>query len=460
MENNVSNERKENRMGTMPVKELVISMSLPMMISMLVQALYNIVDSIFVAQIGEQALTAVTLAFPLQNLMIALASGTGVGINALLSTSLGERRFARANDAANNGIFLAIMNWLVFVLIGIFGAQAFIASQTGDAVIVNYGTEYIRICSLLSIGVFFQITFERLLQATGRTIYSMASQITGAVINIIFDPIMIFGLFGFPKLGVPGAAYATVLGQCVASVIGLTLNLKKNADIMLSLRSVFHPKREVIGRIYYVGVPSILMMAIGSVMTYGMNQILGTFTAVATTAVAVFGVYFKLQSFFFMPVFGLNNGIIPVIAYNYGARKKPRIRAALKFSLMLAVLVMLIGTLIFHLFPDALLGMFNASPDMIRIGRPALRIISLSFPLAAASIVMGSVFQAFSQSWYSLIVSVGRQLVVLLPVAWLISRLGDVTMVWFAFLIAEIVSFILSITFFRKVYREEKIGED
>ena len=437
-------------MGVMPVKKLIITMSLPMMLSMLVQALYNVVDSIFVAQISENALTAVTLAFPMQNLMIAVGSGTGVGINALLSRSLGEKRFRRADEAANTGLFLTFLSFLAFLLIGLFGAKAFVRTQTDVEEIIGYGSTYLGIVSCLSVGLFFQMTFERLLQSTGRTVQSMISQGTGAIINIIFDPIMIFGLFGFPRLGVAGAAYATVLGQFVAAVLGLVMNLRINRDIHISMQDILHPNREIIGMIYYVGVPSILMMSIGSIMTYAMNRILITFS---TTAAAVFGVYFKLQSFFFMPVFGLNNGLIPVLAYNYGARRSDRIKEALRFAMSLAVGIMLCGTLVFHLVPQALLGMFNASEEMLRIGVPALRIISLSFGLAGACIAMGSIFQAFSYSYYSLIVSVGRQLVVLIPVAMFLASFGEVTLIWWAFPIAEFMSTVLSVIFFLRLYK-------
>jgi putative MATE family efflux protein len=438
-------------MGTMPVKQLIISMSLPMMISMLMQALYSVVDSIFVSHLSEQALAAVTYAFPLQNMMIALGSGTGVGINALLSRSLGERRFDRSDAAANTGLLLTFCNALLFMVIGLFGSRAFIATQTSLPEIQEMGATYLSIVCGFSFGLFFQMTFERLLQSTGLTVYSMASQLSGAIINTILDPIMIFGLLGCPRFGVAGAAYATVIGQCLAALIGLALNLKKNTEIHYSFRGILSPKAETIGRIYYVGVPSILMMSIGSVMTYGMNQILSIFS---DTAVAVFGVYFKLQSFFFMPVFGLNNGVIPVLAYNYGARKKERIREALRFAMLVAVAIMGFGTLLFELIPARLLGFFNASEEMLQIGVPALRIICLSYMMAGACIAMGSIFQAFSRSFYSLFVSIGRQLVVLLPAAWLLSRTGSVTMVWWAFPIAEMVSGILSVIFFRKLYKE------
>jgi len=441
--------QRENKMGVMPVKQLIISMSLPMMISMLVQALYDVVDSMFVARLSEDALTAVTLAFPMQNALISFAAGTGVGINALLSKSLGEKRFDRADEAANNGLFLGFLTYILFLLLGLFAAGPFIGTQIKDPVVQEYGTAYLKVCLCLSFGAIYQVTFERLLQSTGRTFYSMISQATGAIINIIFDPIMIFGLFGFPKMGVAGAALATVLGQVIAACISLFLNLKKNEDIHISLPQIMRPSAEVIKKIYFVAVPSILMMSIGSVMTYAMNQILGAFSKTAT---AVFGVYFKLQSFFFMPVFGLNNGLIPVLAYNYGARRSDRIKEALKFAMSLAVGIMLCGTLVFHLVPQALLGMFNASEEMLRIGVPALRIISLSFGLAGACIAMGSIFQAFSYSYYSLIVSVGRQLVVLIPVAMFLASFGEVTLIWWAFPIAEFMSTVLSVIFFLRLY--------
>jgi putative MATE family efflux protein len=443
-------ENRENKMGVMPVKRLIITMSLPMMISMLVQALYNVVDSVFVARLSEDALAAVTYAFPVQNLLIAVGSGTGVGINALLSRSLGEKRFDRSDAAANNGLLLTLISALVFVLVGLVFAGPFIGTQTSDPEIHAMGRTYLMIVACFSVGLLFQMTFERLLQSTGLTIYSMVSQATGAIVNIIFDPIMIFGLCGFPRLGVAGAALATVLGQTIAACLGLLLNLRYNKEIHYSLKKCLRPEGSIISKIYAVGVPSILMMSIGSLMTYLMNRILITFS---TTATAVFGVYFKLQSFFFMPVFGMNNGLIPVLAYNYGARKKDRINEALRFSIGLAIGIMLAGTIAFHLIPGALLGFFNASEEMLRIGIPALRIVSLSFTIAGACIAMGSVFQAFSVSTYSLIISICRQLVVLIPLAWLLSRTGEVTMVWWAFPMAEIVSLILSIFFFRRVYQ-------
>ncbi len=444
------NVLQENKMGVMPVRKLIVNMSVPMMISMLVQALYNVVDSIFVAQISENALAAVTFAFPLQNLMIAFASGTGVGINSLLSKSLGEKNYQHSDAAANNGMLLAALNYLIFLFVGLFLSRPFICSQTSDMEIIAAGHTYLSIVCMMSFGLFFQITFERLLQSTGRTVLSMASQLLGAVINIIFDPIMIFGLFGFPAMGVAGAAYATVMGQIIAAVVGLFLNLRLNKEIHISFPQIIKPHKEVIGRIYYVGVPSILMMSIGSVMTYFMNLILAGFS---TTATAVFGVYFKLQSFFFMPVFGLNNGLIPVLAFNYGARKKSRIDESLWFALLLAVCIMVCGTVTMESIPGALLDLFSASDQMREMGIHALRIIAIHFPLAACGIVMGSIFQALGESIYSLIISLGRQLVVLIPVAWLLSLTGNINNVWWCFMIAEGVSLILSLIFFRRVYR-------
>ena len=442
---------RENKMGTMPVKKLLISMALPMMISMLVQALYNVVDSIFVARIEEDALTAVTLAFPLQNLMIAVGGGIGVGVNALLSRSLGEKRFDQANDAANTGLFLTFLHYILFLLIAIFAAKPFIRSQTADPRIMEYGVTYLTIVCGASIGLFYQMMFERLLQSTGLTVYSMISQGTGAIINIIMDPIMIFGLFGFPRLGVAGAAWATVLGQCVAAILGLVLNVKRNREITISLKEILHPNFANIRNIYAIGIPSCLMMAIGSFMSYMMNRILITFS---TTATAVFGAYFKLQSFFFMPVFGMNNAVTPIVAYNYGARNRDRVLGTVKFALKLAVCIMLCGTLAFELIPQVLLGFFNASGDMLSIGVPALRIIGVHFPIAACCIILGSTFQAFGKGVYSLITSVFRQILVLIPVAWLLAKLGNVTYVWFSFPIAELMSLTVTLILFRKLYRE------
>lgn len=440
----------ENKMSTMPMDKLIINMSLPMMISMLVQALYNIVDSIFVAQISENALTAVSLAFPIQTLMIALGGGTGVGINALLSKSLGEKNQERADKAAINGIFLAVMNFLVFLLIGIFGSKLFFQSQTTNAEIVQYGVEYMSIICCFSCGLYAQFIFERLTQATGKTVYAMIIQGVGAILNIILDPILIFGLFGAPKMGVAGAAAATVIGQCIAGIFGLYLNIKKNRDINIKFKG-FRPDAEIIKNIYVVGVPSIIMQSIGSIMTYGMNQILIAFTSTAT---AVFGVYFKLQSFIFMPVFGLNNGLIPIIAYNFGARNRERMTKSIKLGISYAVCIMAVGTVIFMLFPVQMLRLFDASDAMIEIGVPALRIISIPFIMAGYCIVCGTVFQAVGKAFYSLMVSLCRQLLVLLPVAFILAKVGGLNAVWWAFPIAELVSLMMTTIFIILVYRK------
>ncbi len=440
---------QENKMGAMPVNRLLISMSLPMMISMLVQALYNIIDSIFVSRINENALTAVSLAFPLQSLMIAFGVGTGVGINALLSRALGEKDSEKVNKAAVNGIFLDGVNFVIFLLIGLFATTPFYLSQTGDAEIFSYGKQYLSIVCCCSLGMFTQFVFERLLQSTGKTFYTMLTQGMGALINIILDPIFIFGYFGLPAMGVAGAAIATVIGQTVAGIAAVAVNLKKNTEIKLQFRG-FRPDMAIIGEIYKVGVPSIIMQSIGSFMTYGMNQILLAFTSTAAT---VFGVYFKLQSFVFMPIFGLNNGMVPIVAYNFGARNKERLTRTVKLSMVYAVCLMAAGFLVFQIFPAQLFAMFDASETMLAIGVPALRIISLSFVLAGFGIVSGSVFQALGNGVYSLIVSVARQLLVLLPVAFLLSLTGNLNAVWWAFPIAELVSFGVSVFFLIRIYR-------
>lgn len=439
---------KENKMGVMPVGRLVLNMSLPMMISMLVQALYNVVDSIFVSRISENAFTAVGLAFPMQNLMIAVAAGTAVGINALLSRSLGEKNFPRVKQVALNGVFLALLSTLAFILIGIFGVPLFFRSQTNVTDIIDMGTSYMRICSCVSFGVFFAITFERLLQSTGRTVYTMFTQGLGAVINIILDPILIFGLFGLPEMGVAGAAWATVIGQVCDMLLALWFCRRKNPEVPLHFRG-FRPSGGMIREIYVIAVPSIIMQAIGSVMVYGVNRILIVFS---TTATAVFSAYFKLMSFFFMPVFGLNNGMVPIIAYNYGARKKERILRAFRTGVLFAICIMSVGTLVFQLLPQTLLELFDASPTLIAMGTPALRIISISFPVAAFCIICGSGFQALGNSILSMFVSITRQLVVLLPVAYLLSLSGRLELVWWAFPIAEVASLTMSTIFLRHTY--------
>ncbi len=449
-------ERKANKMGTMPVNKLLISMSLPMMISMLVQALYNIVDSIFVSRIDENALTAVSMAFPIQSLMIAIGVGTGVGVNALLSRSLGEKDYEKVDKTAVNGVFLAVVSYLLFLAVGVFAVTPFYLSQTEDVQIIAYGKQYLTIICCCSFGMYTQFIFERLLQSTGKTFYTMVTQGTGAVVNIILDPIFIFGYFGVPRMGVAGAAVATVMGQIVAGIMGIIINEKKNTDVKLRFAG-FKPDGKVIGQIYKVGVPSIIMQAIGSVMTYGMNQILIAFSS---TAVAVFGVYFKLQSFIFMPIFGLNNGMVPIIAYNFGAKEKGRMIQTLKISILYAVGIMAVGFLIFQIFPAPLFALFDASETMLSIGVPALRIISFSFLFAGFCIVCGSLFQAIGNAVYSMVTSIARQLVVLLPVAYLLSLTGKVEYVWWSYPIAELMSLALTIFFLIRVNRNvvSKLG--
>lgn len=440
---------RENKMGTMPVGKLLMSMSLPIMISMLIQALYNIVDSMFVARISEDALTAVSLAFPIQNLMIAVSTGTGVGMNSLLSKALGAKDFDRANRAATNGLFVLLLSCVPFMLFGTLLTDWFMRTQTDIAHIIAYGDEYLRVVCIVSVGSFGAIATERLLQATGKTVYSMITQAVGAVINIVLDPVLIFGLCGMPAMGVTGAAVATVISQCVSFALGIVLNVCCNREISLSFRG-FRPDGSIIGRIYAVGVPSILMASIGSVMTFFMNRILIAFSSTAT---AVLGVYFKLQSFVFMPIFGLNNGLVPIVSYNYGAKKKKRMTRSIRLAILTAVGIMALGTLAFELIPDKLMGLYNASEHMLSIGVPALRIIGVHFLIAGYCIVAGSVFQALGNALPSLITSLMRQLVVLLPVAWLLARTGDVNMVWWAFPIAEVMSAAMTTLFFVREYR-------
>lgn len=439
----------ENKMGTMPIKKLVLSMSLPMMISMLVQALYNVVDSYFVAKVSEDALTAVGMAFPFQNLMIAVSVGTGVGVNALLSRSLGARDQETANRSAENGVLLSILSSLVFMAVALLFARPFFELQKATPEIAQQGAAYLRICGGLSFGIFLEVMFERLLQSTGRTFYTMITQGVGAVINIIMDPVLIFGVGPFPRMGVAGAAAATVLGQIVAAILAVIFNITHNHDIQPTLKG-FRPNGHIIRQIYSVGIPTIVLNSISSIMTFGMNLILISFSS---TAVAVFNVYFKLQSFVFMPVFGLNNGLVPIVSYNYGARKKKRLIDAVRFGSLLAVGIMLVGLAIIQLFPAPILGIFEASADMLRIGVPALRIISLCFVFAGFNVICSSTFQALGNGVLSMIISIVRQLVVLLPAAFLLSFSGNLDLVWLAFPIAEVAAVCLSVLFLRHTYR-------
>lgn len=443
---------QENKMGVMPVPKLVFNMALPMMISMLVQAMYNIVDSIFVAKISENALTAVSLAFPLQTLLISVAAGTGVGVNALLSRTLGEKDYKKVNDTACNAIFIYILSYLLFLVLGLTVVKPFYASQikTADPEIMALGITYLSIVLTCSFGICIQFCFERLLVSTGKTIFSMTSQLSGALTNIILDPILIFGLLGAPKMGVAGAAVATVIGQCVGGTLALLLNLKFNKEVQINFKG-FRPNLHIIGSIYAVGVPSIIMQSIGSIMTYSMNLILIGFSSTAT---AVFGAYFKLQSFFFMPLFGMNNAITPIVAYSYGAQQRKRMLKTIKLSLGVAFVLMFIGFIGFEVFPAALLGLFDASENMLEIGVPALRIIGVHFLVAWFCIIAGTVFQALGKANYSLVVSIMRQLVVLIPAAFILSKIGGLNAVWWAFPIAEIMSFAVSTTCLIRIYRK------
>ena len=443
-------QAKENKMGIMPVNQLLVTMSLPMVISMLVQALYNVVDSIFVAKINENALTAVSLAFPIQTLMIAVAGGTCVGINAVLSRSLGEKDYEKVNKSACNGIILMIFGYLIFLAVGLFATAPFYRSQTDDMEIVQYGIDYLSVVCCCSFGIFAQFTFEKILQSTGKTFYTMITQGAGAIINIILDPVLIFGLAGMPQMGVKGAAVATVIGQIIAGILAFYFNLTKNEEVKIS-RSGMKIDGAIIKQIYMIGIPSMIMQAIGSVMTYGMNRILISFTSTAT---AVFGVYYKLQSFVFMPIFGMNNGLVPILSYNYGAGKRERFMQAMKLGIMYAVAAMMIGLAVFQLIPATLLKLFEASETMIEIGVPALRIISVSYLIAGFCIICGTVFQALGCAVYSMIVSIARQLVVLLPAAYLLSLTGNLNYVWWAFPIAELMSLCVTIVFLFIVNRK------
>lgn len=440
---------KENKMGTMPVGKLLVNMALPMIISMLVQALYNIVDSVYVSQVSESAVTALGLAFPVQNMQIGFAVGIGVGVNALLSQSLGRKDQETANWAAGQGIFLMMVATAVFMLFGFFGVRPYYEMQSNVAETVEGGIAYTQICCLLTVGIFVQVLCERLLQATGRAMQTMILQGTGAIINIILDPVFIHGWWGMPKMGIAGAAVATVIGQCVGAVLGIYMNVRHNPDIHMHLKYV-KPNWKIIQPILAVGIPSVIMNGIGSVMNFGMNQILQGFHETAT---GVFGIYFKLQSLFFMPLFGINNATISIIAFNYGARKPKRIVHTLKLATITAVCIMLVGLGIFQLFPEALLGIFNPTEDFMSIGVKALRILSLPFPVAAVCVALSASFQALGNGSYSTIVSLCRQLVALLPVAYLLSLTGDVGNVWWSFPIAEVVSALVTALLFARLYR-------
>ena len=444
---------QENKMGVMPVGKLLANMALPVIISMLVQAMYNVVDSIYVSQISESAVTALSLAFPVQNLQVGIAVGIGVGVNSLLSKSLGQRNQERANATAGNGIMLMLLASIGFVIFGLVGVRPYFEVQSSVAETVEGGIVYTRICSLLTVGLFLQILGERLLQSTGRTVHSMIGQTAGAVANIVLDPVFIFGVpaLGIPAMGIAGAAIATVIGQFLGAAIVWFFNFTQNPDVHLKLKYLI-PQKEILSGILTVGIPAIIMNSIGSIMNFGMNQILQGFQETAT---GVFGIYFKLQSFFFMPLFGLNGATISIIAFNYGARKPERIVKTLKISCAVALSFMLLGLLVFQAVPQVLLGLFNPSEDFLRIGCVALRTISWCFPLAAICIVLGASFQALGNGIYSTIVSLCRQMIVLLPVAYLLSLTGEVDNVWIAFPVADVVSTLATLFLFRKIYREK-----
>lgn len=449
-------ERKENIMGTKPVNRLLIGMAFPIMCSMLVQALYNIVDSVFVAMLSENALTSVSLVFPIQNLMIAVAVGTAVGMNALLSRRLGERNFEAADRVANNGVFLSVCSWGAFALLGIFASVPFMAAFTKNAEIAEGGVAYMQICCVFSLGVFVQVTMERILQVTGKTVYQMCGQLAGALINIVLDPILIFGLLGAPKMGIAGAALATVIGQFIGGGLCVFFNIKYNHEVRLKL-ALMKPDWRSIRGIYQVGLPTIVMQSIGSVMVFGMNRILIAFTE---TAVSVFGVYFKLNSFVFMPVFGLTNALVPIVGYNYGARNRKRISDTVRLATVIALCIMFAGTLLFQFAPAWLLSLFSASEEMLTIGVPALRIISICFCLAAVGIVFSCTFQALGEGMLSLWMSLVRQLIILLPCAFLLAKFFGLHAVWYSFVMAEAIALVMALLFYRHTYHTRIVPLD
>lgn len=446
----------ENKMGIMPIGKLLFTMALPLALSMLVQAFYNVVDSYYVSRISESAVTALGMAFPVQNLMIGCATGIGVGMNALLSKSLGEGNHKRANQAAGNGMFLSLCIVVAFIIFGFVGARPFYQMQSQVEETIENGTAYISICSIFSLGIFVEVLGERLLQGSGRTVYTLFTQGLGAVLNIILDPVFIFGFepLGIAPMGIAGAAVATVIGQWVAAIMALIFNFTRNPDVTLGLKYML-PRKDIVKKILTVGIPSIVMMAIGSVMNFGMNQILLGFKDYGETAAGVFGIYFKLQSFVLMPLFGINNASISIIAFNYGARQPKRITKTLKLAVGAAMTIMLVGLTIFQVFPDQLLGIFEPSDTFLALGHSALRVISIHFPIATVGIALGSSFQALGNGIYSTITSLCRQLIALLPAAYLLSLTGDVHAVWWSFPIAEVVSMIVSLIFFARIYKKK-----
>ena len=444
-----SNETKENKMGTMPVGKLLVSMAAPMVASMLFQALYNIVDSIYVSRVSQDALNSVSLSFPMQMILIGVATGTGVGMNALISRALGAKDKEKADTIANTGIFLFILSAIAFLFLGLVFPETFFRMQTENVRILKYGTDYLTVILTCSFGLLAQMSGERILQSTGKTNLSMITQITGAVINMILDPIMIFGLFGFPRLEVLGAAVATIIGQSIAAIMAYIFCITKNKEVSLNIRKI-RPNGPIIKEIYRIGLPSILMQCMGSVMNFGLNKILIGFTEAATAA---FGAYYKIQSFIFFPIFGLNNALTPLVSYNFGARKPDRVRAIIKLGVTISVSIMVLGFIVFETIPGVLLSLFNPSEEMLQVGSTAFRIIACSFPVAGFCIIAGAACQALGEPRCMLMTALCRQLVVLLPVAYLLSLTGRLELVWFSFLIAEVVSLCISVYYLRKTYK-------
>ena len=455
MKNRETTPLQDNKMAVMPVGKLLINMAVPMILSMLVQALYNVVDSVYISRSSQEAVTALGLAFPVQNVQIGFAVGIGVGVNSMLSKSLGEGNREKANLVAGNGIFLALVASAIFMLFGLFGTGTYYRLQTENEAILTNGIWYSTICCVFTMGIYFEVLFERMLQATGRTLHTMLTQGLGAVVNIVLDPVFIFGVewLNIPAMGAAGAAIATVTGQWAAAALALVLNITSNPDVQLRVKNI-KPNLAVIKPILSIGVPSIIMNSVSSVMNFSMNQILMGFEAVGETATAVFSIYYKLQSFFFMPLFGLNNATISVVAFNYGARNPQRITKTLKLAVCGALCFMLAGLAAFELMPDVLLGFFNLSGTFADIGRVALRTIAWHFPLAAVSIALGASFQALGKGMYSTITSLCRQMLALLPAAFLLSLSGNVNLVWWAFPIAETISLTVTLICFARIYRK------
>ena len=456
MKQQTANPLAENKMGVMPVGKLLFNMALPMIASMLVQALYNVIDSVYISRYSEAAVTALGLAFPVQNVQIGFAVGIGVGINSVLSKSLGEGSREQADRVAGNGIFLSLVATALFILFGLFGTQPYYQMQHASSEILESGIAYTRICTIFTAGIFFEILFERMLQATGRTTHTMITQSLGAIVNIALDPVFIFGVewLGIPAMGAAGAAIATVAGQWAAALLALFFNIKFNPDVHLSFKNIL-PRMDILKPVLTVGVPAIVMNSISSVMNFSMNQILMGFEAVGETATGVFSIYYKLQSFFFMPLFGLNNATISIVAFNYGARKPERIIGALKVAVGTALAFMIAGTLAFELIPQVLLGIFELSDTFLELGKTALRIIAIHFPVAAVCIALGASFQALGNGIYSTVTALCRQLVALLPAAYLLSLSGNINAVWWSFPIAEVVSLIATLFFFVRIYRQK-----